>query len=143
MPARLAAHADPNEFVNSTMRSNAPALSVAMSAVRTGDTSCSSLKIASTDAGPTIVTSSSANTRRNAAIAGSAITASPSQFGARRAIRIPYPRQPLFGDLFSARRREHAGHRRNIRRKVAPAAVHPEPEIGITAHVHLEHVGAA
>src|SRR5262249_51450347 len=75
--------------------------------------------------------------RRTAASAGSAITASPSQFGARTISRS----MSATSLLFVAGRGEHALFRRGL--DVAPAAMHPEPQAGIAAHVHFEHVGAA
>ena len=40
-------------------------------------------------------------------------------------------------------RREHAPDVRVARLDVSPSPMHPQPEIGIAAHVHLEDVGAA
>ena len=74
----------------------------------------------------------------------------PSQFGARMTtatleiwsmLRSRIARScPAF---FARRRREHPADLVVLRLDIPPAAVHPEPESGIAAHVHLEDVGAA
>src|SRR3954449_10066281 len=60
-------------------------------------------------------------------MAGSAITASPSQLGARTTMRSGSDTLWDWVIIFG----------------LAPAAVHPKPKTGIAAHVHFEDVGAA
>src|SRR3954467_8350018 len=72
--------------------------------------------------------------RRTSAIAGSAITASPSQFGANTQTVGESAVNPRLGkdDLVAG-----------SLRAVAPPPVHPQPQLGIPPHIHLEHVGAS
>ena len=92
------------------------------------------------------------NAARTATTAGSAITASPSQFGMRTTMRAG-ARLSAFIDLvhrlpfvrhgiLPGGAREHPSHL-FADRNVAPSAMHPEPLFRIAANVHLEHVGAA
>src|SRR5262249_54096350 len=82
----------------------------------------------------------SGEARWTSAIAGSAITASPSQFGARTTRCVTGSRLQFFSSLAVAlNRRKHA--RRAVGRPVlSPAPMHPQPEIGPAADLHLEHV---
>ena len=63
--------------------------------------------------------------------------------------RVPEPvrradDEAIHGVAFLARRRrEHPANRVVLRLQVAPAAVHPQPQLGVAPDVHLEHVGAA
>src|SRR5258706_8535862 len=83
-------------------------------------------------------------------MAGNAITASPSQFGATMTMRSSVAMAVVFCLLPSAfclvvvfvtGFRKHP--RRLRRRRIAPAAMHPQPQIRTAPHLHLEHVGAA
>src|SRR4051812_40115547 len=71
--------------------------------------------------------------RRTSAIAGSAITASPSQFGANT---------HTVGDSAVTPRLGKRGFAAGSLRTLAPPPVHPEPQLGIPPHIHLEYVGA-
>src|SRR4029450_13854253 len=73
----------------------------------------------------------SGSAARTDASAGSAMTASPSQFGAR------ITRRAGLVDISIGRPREHAFHT-CARGDVAPAPVHPQPQLRIPAQVHLE-----
>src|SRR4029450_4180343 len=69
--------------------------------------------------------------------AGSAMTASPSQFGASTTTTPGSDIAIVFG--FVAHPEIFAGQHVLI----APAPVHPQPSCRMPPHVHLEHVGAA
>ena len=94
MPARRAVHADRNEFVSSSAASNFPAERSSISPPRariamtsSGAAGVSSSKIGATPAIAAMAIRASGMAARTAASAGSAMTASPSQFGARMTSR--------------------------------------------------------
>src|SRR5688500_17667225 len=153
MAACFVSHAEPNELGSSNAASARAAASRSMSArhgprrsgpppprsVTTSSTPGTSWNNAATDARAATDSRAPANRRRTSAMAGSAITASPSQFGATTR------RREISGigfrlGLAVVHRQRRAGERRIA---VAPAAMHPQPELGMTPYVHLEHVGAA
>ena len=68
--------------------------------------------------------------RRRSPTAGSAMTASPNQFGETTS------RRSILGHAVMMRR--FAG-----RLSIAPSAMHPEPQMRVPPHIHLQHVGAA
>ena len=109
-------------------------------------TSVSSRKSAATAGAAAIVKCARAKCRRTAAIAGSASTASPSQFGGRTtdartssgvAARVIRASRVSSGAAAGNMPRHRGSRRTGV---VAPAPVHPEPEMRMAAHVHLEHV---
>ena len=72
------------------------------------------------------------------------MTMSPSQFGRRMTTlwACVHATSPTESAFLVCRGREHARDRRGGGLEIAPAAVHPQPEIRIPPHVHLEDVGA-
>src|SRR5713226_4510278 len=120
MRARYAASADRNEFGSRSAASGGAGVVL--------PTPCTSVYSGAMWGCAATVIAASGHSRRTSAIAGSAMTASPSQFGAtiRRLFNSPWSFVLGPGSIFHA-----------------PAPMHPEPEIGTPADVHLEHVGAA
>src|SRR5688500_19704296 len=73
----------------------------------------------------------SGNRRRRSAIAGRAMTASPSQFGARTARHRGSDIGLCIGAIV-----QDIGDVRGL--GLAPPAMHPEPQVRVTPHVHLQ-----
>src|SRR5471032_2034582 len=87
MPARQAIHAVLKELVSSSAASNDPAFSAAFipgvpSRITTSSTPDTNPKSGATDGRAAMAMRAAGHARRASAIAGSAMTASPSQFGA-------------------------------------------------------------
>src|SRR5258708_26033727 len=139
MCARYAVHAEWNEFGSSKAASYGASFGLSVTlAPMSSSTSGTSEKSGAIAGRAATVIAASGIARRRSAIAGSAMTASPSQFGATISIRFTIV--DSLGIALGSRK--HARRSRARRRAVSPAAVHPEPEVRMAPHVHFEYVGA-